>query len=362
MRDAQPGTIGADTLRKRVFSMPTLIATVVGAGLFAFALWRLFDFEWPELWQSIRSINPWLYLLAVAVYYLSFWFRGWRWRLIARTANLDGENGARVPGITRMGGIILMGWFANSVAFLRLGDAYRGWALSRETRTGFPASLGTVLAERVQDMAAVLVLVIIAAIWVTVDHRANIPGGVLIAAFALVGALIAGLLVMRFFGEKVSRFLPLRLQRAYLNFQAGTLGSFRSRDLPAQFALGVTGWMLEIGRFYLVAAALGIDMSFGVIMFAALANAMLTTIPTPGGFGFVEGGLAGLLILLGLRHPDALALTIVDRTISWLSVILFGGILFFAWHAYRAKVNGAGVVGSTTNPALPADARSTEAD
>lgn len=340
MKDGQTGTLSADTLRRRVFSLPTLIATVIGAALFAFALWRLFDFQWAEFWQNIRSINPWYYLLAVAVYYLSFWFRGWRWKLIAGTANLDGEHGARVPGITKMGGIILMGWFANSVAFLRLGDAYRGWALSRETRTGFPASLGTVLAERVQDMAAVLALVLVAAIWVTVDHRAEIPGAVIGAAFGLVIALILGLLVMRFWGERVSRFLPGRVQRSYLNFQAGTLGSFRSRDLPAQLALGIVGWMLEIGRFYLVTLALGIDMSFGVIMFATLANAMLTTIPTPGGFGFVEGGLAGLLVLLGLRGTDALSLTIVDRTISWLSVILFGGILFFTWHAYRAKANG----------------------
>ena len=72
-------------------------------------------------------------------------------------------------------------------------------------------------------------------------------------------------------------------------------------------------------------------------MFAALANAMLTTIPTPGGFGFVEGGLTGLLILLGLDDTSALSLTVVDRTISWLSVVVFGGLLLVGWELNKAR-------------------------
>ena len=82
---------------------------------------------------------------------------------------------------------------------------------------------------------------------------------------------------------------------------------------------------------------MGIEISFGIVMFAALANAMLTTIPTPGGFGFVEGGLTGLLVLFGRTDNEAISLVAVDRTISWLSVVLFGGILFVVWHAVKAK-------------------------
>ena len=80
--------------------------------------------------------------------------------------------------------------------------------------------------------------------------------------------------------------------------------------------------------------ALDLDIGFGVVMFAALANAMLSTIPTPGGFGFVEGGLTGVLVLLGVGDTDALTLTVVDRSISWLSVVLFGGLLFVAWQYF----------------------------
>jgi uncharacterized protein (TIRG00374 family) len=142
---------------------------------------------------------------------------------------------------------------------------------------------------------------------------------------------------MRLAGDRLSRRLPDRFEAAYLNFQRGTLGSFSGRAIPPQLVLGIIGWILEIARFYFVADAMDIDISFGIVMFAALANAMLTTIPTPGGFGFVEGGLTGLLILFGLSDNEAISLVAVDRTISWLSVVLFGGIMFVVWHAVKAK-------------------------
>ena len=331
--------ISVDTIRKRVLSLPTLIALLIGGATLAIILWRFFDFDWDELWDNIRGINIWLYILAGVLYYLSFWFRGLRWKLIAITANADRQDGKTIPGSCAMGGIILMGWFANSVAFLRLGDALRGWTLSRESTSPFATSLGTVLAERVQDMVAVLALVLIAAVWVTVSGDAKVPGAVLAASGGLVVVLVLGLVAMRMFGLKISRFLPSRLQSSYERFQEGTLDSFRGSHLPAQMALGVIGWMLEIARFYFVAEALGLDIGFGIVMFAALANAMLTTIPTPGGFGFVEGGLSGLLILLGMEHTDALSLTVVDRSISWLSVVIIGGGLFFIWQAVKRGAN-----------------------
>lgn len=339
--------ISVDAIKSRILSLPTLIALLVGGALLAFVLWRVFDFDWNELWTNIKGIDPLLYLAAAVVYYISFWFRGLRWRLIAITANTDGQDGKTIPGPTKMGGIILMGWFANSVAFLRLGDALRGWTLHRESTSPFSSSLGTVLAERVQDMVAVLLLIFVAAVLVTVSGDAEVPGEVVIAAIALVAVLIVGLLAMRIYGMRASRLLPRRLQGAYGRFQQGTLKSFKGRDLPLQVFLGIIGWLLEIGRFYFVSEALGLDIGFGIVMFAALANAMLTTIPTPGGFGFVEGGLTALLVLLGVDDIDAISLTVVDRSISWLSVVLFGGLLFVIWQYRGARRSGNGTSGES---------------
>ena len=331
------GTLPDLGLRRRVFSLPTLAATALAVAVLVLAVWRVFDIDWGEMGRNVTSANPLHYVLAIVAYYLSFLVRGLRWNLIARTARLDARQGVRIPGVVTSSGIILMGWFANSVAFLRLGDAYRGWAFARESGATFPGSLGTVLAERVQDMAAVLLLVLAAAGWIAASGDVEIPGAVVIASVAMV-VFLGGLMVaMRLFGLRLAARLPGRLQGAYSRFHVGTLGSFQPRDLPLQMALGVLGWLLEIARFYLVTRGLDIELNFAVVMFAALANAMLTTIPTPGGLGFVEGGVTGLLILLGMDDTSAFTLTIVDRSISWLSVVVFGGALFFAWQWFRER-------------------------
>lgn len=326
-----------DSLRRRVFSLPTLIALVIALVVLGLAIWRAFDVDWAALRRQVLDMDPLKYALALGLYYVGFLLRGLRWRLIARTAGFGSLPGVRLPSTLTCSAIILMGWFANSVAFLRLGDAYRGFGFARESGASFPASLGTVLAERVQDMFVVLLILALATGALLFTHEVAAPGTVVGVAFLLVTLLVAGLVAMRVWGERLAGFLPERIRATYLKFQAGALASFRARALPVQILLGMAGWVLEIARLYLVADAIGVDISFTVAAFAALASAMLSTIPTPGGFGFVEGGLAGVLIVLGLGHTDAFAVTIVDRSISWISVIVFGGLTFFLWHTVRQR-------------------------
>ena len=97
---------------------------------------------------------------------------------------------------------------------------------------------------------------------------------------------------MRAAGERLAGFIPGRFRDQYLHFQDGALNSFRGGRMPLQIALGHVG-MVDggIARFYFVAQAMGLDMAMSIAMFAALANAIMTTIPVPGGLGFVETAL-----------------------------------------------------------------------
>ena len=82
-------------LRRRFFSIPTLIGYAVAIAVLAFTASRVFNIDWSETWDLVKSTNPWWYLLALILYYLSFWFRGWRWNLIVKTAQLDQEPGVK---------------------------------------------------------------------------------------------------------------------------------------------------------------------------------------------------------------------------------------------------------------------------
>ena len=337
-------------MRRRVLSLPTILSAAFGLAIIGFLLWRVLDFEWDEFVDHLTGINWWLFILAGLLYYVSFWFRGWRWQLIFNSVANRSENPdlqrAEAPNVATMSLMILTGWFVNSVMFFRIGDAYRGWALADRTSSDMPTALGTVFAERVQDMVVVLVLVVTSAIWaLLVDGFAAsgriVDVAVIVVAVAsgLVLALLLILYVMGKAGERVAQWLPARFGRQYLHFQDGTLNSFRGGGMTLQIALGVLGWLMEVLRFYFVAQAMGLEMAISIAMFAALANAIMTTIPVPGGLGFVETALITVLLLVGLNDTDAFTLTVLDRSISWLSIVAFGGIAFLATTLKRSVTN-----------------------
>ena len=326
---------GRLSLRRRFFSLPTLISFAIAISVIVFLALR-FDLDWKATWNNIRGGNPGFYILAFLVYYSSFIFRGWRWRILARNTKIDRIPGAKLPSTLKCSQFILLGWFANTVTWFRLGDAYRAYEFSRESKGGFPRVMGTVLAERVLDMATVFVLMIAGALYLSLDRGINASPLFLFAAFAMVGALILLIVLMSRYGIRLSRWLPNnRLQGVYEKFHQGTMGSFES--LPIVLLLGAIGWFLEVGRLIFVVQALDMNVSLSLILFVALASALLSTVPiTPGGLGIVEPGIVGILMLSLARH-DAVSIALLDRSISYVSVVIFGGLLFLVIQIQRAR-------------------------
>jgi len=94
-------------------------------------------------------------------------------------------------------------------------------------------------------------------------------------------------------------------------------------------------WVFEALRLFTVAHALAggtpaLD-NFNVVtaVFAMVTSSILTLVPTPGGLGAVEGGLTGILIFVGLQPGIALAIVIMDRIVSYWSLVLSGAITYF---------------------------------
>ena len=320
-------------LAQRVFSLPTLMAFGVAVAFVALLATR-FDLDWSSAWANIRGMNPWLYLLAFVAYYLSFVFRGMRWQILARNAAVDESAASRVPSKLQCAQLIIIGWFVNSVAWLRMGDAYRAYAFSEESEGSFSWSLGTVLAERVLDMAIILTLLVLSAALLATSRTSDASLYVVIGAFAMAFALTAALLMMRAYGTVLAQLLPNRLEEAYHRFHRGTLGSFKK--LPILLALGLVGWLLEMARLYLVVQALDLQIALALVPVVALGNAILSTVPTPGGLGAVESGMPALLVL-DLNLAEAGSVTVVDRSITYASVVVFGGLAFLLRQVLRAR-------------------------
>ncbi len=323
---ATSGAEGIDlSLRRKLVSRRTALSFVVLAAILVLLVTR-FDIAWSETWEAVRSINLGWYAAAVAVHYLTFVFRGARWRLLLANAARGDEAPPPLPSVLHAGRIILMSWFVNSIAWFRMGDAYRAYVYATDSGTSFARSAGTVLADRLIDLTVVVTLMGTGIAVLLIGGQVRPPLLLVAVAGALLFAVAGALLAMRLTHRWVAPRLPARIARAYRRFHEGTMGSFGR--LPLVFGLGLAGWMCEVGRLFLVVKALEVSVALGLVLFVPMANGLLSAIPlTPGGLGIVETGVSGLL-QLELTVETALAVALVDRTISYLSIILTGGAAF----------------------------------
>jgi uncharacterized protein (TIRG00374 family) len=121
----------------------------------------------------------------------------------------------------------------------------------------------------------------------------------------------------------------------------GTLGDTWWKALL--FALG--NWLFDYLALLAAITAVGSRPRPTLVLLAYSASMVLAMIPlTPGGLGFVEAGLTGLLALAGVSGGDAVLAVLAYRLVSfWLPLPLGGVAAGLHRHFYRGR--GA-VVGS----------------
>ena len=329
-----------ESLRRRVISVPALVSFLVAGGFLLFLVTR-FDVDLHVTWQQVRSADPWLLVAAFAVHYTTFLFRGARWRLLLQnSADISGDR-EPVPGILFCSRAVLLGWFVNSIGWLRLGDAYRAYLYREEYDAAFSGAIGTLLAERLLDVVLVALLLLAAAPFLVGEAGGGsawaLVTGIAGLLVVLLAVLLVALLRLRTF---LLGILPEYLASRFERFLAGA-ATVRHKPVHTT-GLGLLGWAAEMGRMYLVAMALGFDLSVALIVFLTLANSLLSLVPTPGGVGAVESGVAGLAVrLAALAKESATALVLVDRFITYISVIIVGAVVF-AVRPVLARRRGAG--------------------
>jgi glycosyltransferase 2 family protein len=313
-------------------------------------------FELDQLPGLISQANPWYLLAAVGIYYLGFPLRGYRWALLVRGAGDD-------LGVKDSTEIIFISWLVNCVVPAKLGDVYRAYLL----RANFPVSLskvfGTVFIERIFDLFAIVLLGFAAGFWSFRDGMSGPVKVVFAIGLVVIIVLAVGLFFVRNFGRKAMTRLPLpqRVTEFYDRFEEGVF-SISPRAIPRLAFVTALIWATEAMRLYLVVQALHFnDVTLGIsgAFFVALIASLLTAVPfTPAGLGIVELGIVGVLTrFYNVPTTEATAILVLDRTISVLSVILFGAIAWIVSSKTKARVEEVTSTG-TVDGGGPDEARS----
>ena len=313
---------------RRLRQPRTIVSLVLPIVLLLLFVRSLPGFKLEELPGKVLAANPLLLAAAFLIFYLGFPLRGVRWaRLVAATGYR-----LRTRDATE---IIFVSWLVNCLVPAKLGDLYRAYLLKLNSPVSLSRTFGTVFIERILDLFAIVILGLAAGY---VSFRNGLPGDVQ-AVFAIgigvVVVLAIALLTLRNFGRRILVALPVphRVVEFYDRFEEGVFSAVGLRDMPILVVLTGLIWSTEALRLLFVVEALGlpgVHLGISGAFFVALTGSLLTAVPlTPAGIGVVETGVVAVLTLVyGMDQSNALTITLVDRAISVLSIIVLGSLAY----------------------------------
>lgn len=322
------GAVAAPNLERSLLRPRTILSFLFAAVIVVFFV-RSVKLDFTAVWARMRAANPLLLVAAFAVYYCTFVVRGLRWRTLLGNVGYSREDGHPMPSVAGLVEILYLSWFTNCIVPARLGDAYRGYMLKKSAGVSFTVTLGTILAERLIDITVLAAMMSGAAL---VAFRGSLPAE---AERALLGGVVLSvvgigvLLVLPRLRPLVHRLLPQRLHAHYAGLESGIVGSFRR--IPQLLGYSIVAWLIEGTTLFLVARAVGAPVTIPAAIVVALIASLLSIIPfTPAGLGMVEAGFVLVLTQLGLNTTTAGAVSLLDRVVTYWSIIFIGAIVYIA--------------------------------
>ena len=270
-----------------------------------------------------KNLDISIYVLAIAVHYSSFYVRGLRWKKLLNTIQIR----ASTPALTEM---VFLSWFANSIVPAKIGDVYRSYLLKRYNSAPMSTSLGTIVVERIFDIAVLMILLSVSG---AILFKDKIPEHILQSlevGYILLGIVIFGLVFLKVFKNRIVQIIPNKFVMVFENMYSSVYDSFSNVNTFVNVStLTIVSWFLESGRFFLVTRALGVDLNLPVIIFVVLAASLITAIPlTPAGLGAVEVSIVGILAIMGIDTATGTSIALLDRVISYWSILAVGAVVY----------------------------------
>jgi uncharacterized membrane protein YbhN (UPF0104 family) len=333
-------------MARRAKDVAVRVGSFAVAGLLLWLALRGVDFN--AVANSLADANYWWLLPITAVTLLSHWFRAVRWSLFLDvTSRSDADPGEAPMPVSRTNAYasVMVGYMAN-YAGPRLGEIIRTANVAKQEKRPFSTVLGTVVVERLVDMAtfALLLLTVplifadqIGELWSLLsaplsEWMASTSSVVLISTSVLfVLAVLVGLwFLVRGFNDPSSQLGALAER-----FREGMLSLVRTGKPVQILAHTLAMWVCYGFMAWLPFILLGQHIDFDIGPIAAwgimLIGAFGVIIPSPGGIGtyhFIT--IQSLALLFNMPQTEAATYALLTHTGQMMIYIVAGfiGILF----------------------------------
>ena len=305
-----------------------------------------------EMWNTLEKANYLLLVPGILAYFLSVWFRTWRWQVL-----LSGIDEIKIRTLFP---IVVIGYMANNILPFRLGELIRGYYLKNKEGIPTATALSTIFVERIMDgLALILILagssmsVPFDAIFSRLSQITKLDETFLLVIFTSPFVILFGLLVaialngprsMVIFGQLTSRLprnLACNINHLTEDVVKG-LYSLRNWKITCKaLLLSLPIWILEAVLFHTVLVSLGIlpiNSSLGHIFASSASITAITnigaSIPSmPGGIGLFEMIARETLMVIeptSVSRSEAAAFATLTHLCLMVPIVLLGQLFLWA--------------------------------
>jgi glycosyltransferase 2 family protein len=292
-------------VRGRALLLPAIVSAIALVAV----VWWASRQEMPDL--PAASVALPRLAAALGLYALATILRGERWLRLLR------HGGASLSRLDAYA-ITTVGYMGNNALPARAGDVLKAVLSARVSRTPATDGFGALVAERVLDVAAlVLVFTVLVA-------TLNLPLGIEGWKLALVGlALVLAVGAAAFLGRDTGAGRRLRALAARLLAPTRRLWSATGAGL---LALSIALWLVEGSVYAVLGAVAGLQLSLlDGLYIMALANLVALVPAAPGYVGTFDAAvILGVRLVAGGTHAAALAYVVVVRFVLFVPITVVG--------------------------------------
>ncbi|MFN8625389.1 MAG: lysylphosphatidylglycerol synthase transmembrane domain-containing protein [Candidatus Binatia bacterium] len=282
--------------------------------------------KWSEAGDALARAQYLYVAPMVGITWWTLFIRAQRWRLLLRPVG--------TPAMRTLVAATNIGFMANMLLPLRIGEVIRPVLVSRREREPLSGILATVVLERIFDMFTILFLFGVSASAVAVSDDVRQWGYRLFGLAVIVGGVVALVrwqerLALRII-RTLLRPLPRQVAEPADQFLRGFVQALEILDSPLAF-LQLLGWSLylwvAIASIYLcglLAFQLPAPLLMGSVVVTAVVAIAVSAPSAPGYIGAFQVGCTLSLAIFGVSKSDAFAYSIILHVTQFVGVVAAG--------------------------------------
>jgi uncharacterized protein (TIRG00374 family) len=307
-----------------------IILGIIISTLFLFFAFRNVDIQ--ELIISFKSADYKFIVPAIALNLLSIGFRSIRWKYLLRPV--------KEIGIRSLLSAIFIGFMANGVLPVRLGEFIRAYVIGKKENVSKSLSFATIVVARMFDGMTIMFFLVVILLGYSYSFPEWIRNSVYIAFFfyfLALGFLILlktrpevslkiAYFLLKPFPEKINQ-LATRILNSFIT-GLGILSSTKNMLIASLYSLLV--WIPSGFLVYILAGSFGMELSLSASFLLLVILVIGMMIPSaPASIGTIQYFCVVGLAIFGISKATALSFSIVLHFCTLLPVVLLGFVFLF---------------------------------